>query len=71
MHYYHEIFSDFPQGMKAVVSAIVKDDHLFSEAVGKDEFGILLNKTMFYGECGGQIADKGCIKTNVSVGIIS
>lgn len=57
----------FPQGSKAVIKSFIKDDNLFTEIAGDDDVGILLDKTVFYGESGGQAADTGYMKSNNGV----
>ena len=57
----------FAQGTVSTVACIVKDDNLFSEATEEDEFSLLLDRTIFYSEGGGQMADVGLIKSEVTV----
>lgn len=53
------------------VIAIVKDGELFSSAKEGDEVEIILDKTPFYGEVGGQVGDTGwLIKDNAKIQVI-
>ena len=48
---------------EAKVVAILADDMLVEE-IGEGEFTLILDKTPFYGEGGGQVGDTGCIGTD-------
>lgn len=49
------------------VLAIVKDDKRTDSAVAGDKIAIILDKTAFYAESGGQVGDTGLIKNNTAV----
>ncbi|MBO8155983.1 MAG: alanine--tRNA ligase [Bacillaceae bacterium] len=51
----------------AVIVEMVKDKDYVSEATAGEEVYVFLDKTPFYAESGGQIADKGVIKTEQAV----
>ena len=46
---------------QAEVLAIIKEDELMEIASAGEEIGIILNKTPFYGEAGGQVGDSGTL----------
>ncbi|MBS4209012.1 alanine--tRNA ligase [Bacillus sp. FJAT-50079] len=48
--------------VETTISAMVKNDELVEEAQQGDEIQFILEKTPFYAESGGQIADKGILK---------
>ncbi len=57
--------------LNAKVIAIVKDDELLSSAKEGDEVEIVLDKTPFYGEVGGQVGDTGVIyNDNVRIQVL-
>ena len=46
------------------VFAIIKDNEIVPSAGGKEKIGVILESTSFYAESGGQVGDKGFIKTS-------
>ncbi|MCD8501431.1 MAG: alanine--tRNA ligase [Bacillaceae bacterium] len=55
---YHQLKTE------ATVEVIVKEKALVDVAIKGDEVQLILSKTPFYAESGGQIADKGTIRAN-------
>ena len=53
---------------EAEVLAIVKNGELLSTTVEGDEVNVILNRTPFYGEAGGQVGDTGTISPPFSKG---
>ncbi|MGL4560958.1 MAG: alanine--tRNA ligase [Brevinema sp.] len=51
----------------STILAIVKDNQKVSSVNEGDDIAIILDKTPFYGQKGGQIGDSGTIKNNTSV----
>jgi alanyl-tRNA synthetase len=45
------------------VFAIIKDNEIVPSAGGEEKIGLILESTSFYAESGGQVGDKGFIKT--------
>lgn len=50
--------------IEAEIEVIIKDGNRICEASAEDECYLLLNKTIFYAESGGQVSDIGYITTN-------
>ena len=50
----------------AVVTAIIVDNTIVTEATENDRVTVILDKSHFYSESGGQIGDRGIIRTKVS-----
>ena len=55
----------------AVVTAIIADNTIVTEAGENDTVTVILDKSHFYSESGGQIGDRGIIRTKVGSSLIS
>lgn len=49
---------------EATIEVIIKEKNLVNEAFSGDEVQVILSKTPFYAESGGQVADRGIIKAD-------
>jgi alanyl-tRNA synthetase len=57
-------FTGYSEEMTEVhIAAILKDGRIVGEAKNGDEVEIILNRTPFYAEMGGQIGDRGVVRT--------
>ena len=54
----------------AKILYIIKDNQLISEANAGDDVDFITDKTVFYGECGGQVGDTGLAMTTLEDGSI-
>ncbi len=52
------------ENAEGVVTALVKDGEVVKEVKASENVQIILNQTPFYGESGGQVGDKGTIKSH-------
>ena len=53
-----------------MVTAIIVDNTIVKEAGENDSVAVILDKSYFYSESGGQIGDRGIIRTKVDKSFI-
>ena len=54
----------------AMVTAVIVDNTIVTEVAENDRVAVILDNSHFYSESGGQIGDKGIIRTKVAKSFI-